>query len=298
MCGMSARPRTRNVVPILIDGIRRLEYRGYDSTGLAVVNGGELPEAQRLVSTARVADLAAQADARHLPAITGISHTRWATHGAPTRQRASARVERRGRRRPQRHHREPRGAARAAEGAGLQVLTQTDSEVIAHLVHAHWHAAAAATCCAPCRRRSREFHGAYAIAVISTREPGRIVGARQGSPLVVGIGDDDTSSRPTPRRSVGHARVAYLEDGDVADVRRESLRDLRRAGRASTRDRRSRRAHRRRGRARAVPALHAEGDLRAAARGGRYARSASSAIEPSLFGANADADAARRSTAC
>src|SRR5258706_13571215 len=84
MCGIVGAASRRNVVPILIEGIRRLEYRGYDSTGLAVINGGITPVLERLVSVARVADLAAQADARQLSATSGISDTRWATHGAPS----------------------------------------------------------------------------------------------------------------------------------------------------------------------------------------------------------------------
>jgi len=84
MCGIVGAASAQNVVPLLIDGIRRLEYRGYDSTGLALIGDGPAPRLERLVSTARVADLAAQAQARNLGGHTGISHTRWATHGAPT----------------------------------------------------------------------------------------------------------------------------------------------------------------------------------------------------------------------
>ena len=92
MCGIVGASSTRNIVPVLIDGIKRLEYRGYDSTGLAVINGTPAqPRLERLVSTARVADLAAQADSRSLKAFTGISHTRWATHGAPTPANARGR---------------------------------------------------------------------------------------------------------------------------------------------------------------------------------------------------------------
>jgi glucosamine--fructose-6-phosphate aminotransferase (isomerizing) len=223
MCGIVGATSSRDIVPILIEGIRRLEYRGYDSTGLAVINGGDHPALERLVSTARVADLAAQATAKHLHATTGISHTRWATHGAPT---------------PHNAHPHLSGGEIAVVHNGIienyEVLrerlksqgyvfqTQTDTEVIAHLVHAHWHGAAEGDLLAAVRMAVAEFEGAYAIAVISTREPGRVVGARQGSPLVVGIGDGDhflasdaAALLPVTRR------VAYLEEGDVADVRRE-----------------------------------------------------------------------------
>jgi glucosamine--fructose-6-phosphate aminotransferase (isomerizing) len=224
MCGIVGAASARNVVPILIEGIRRLEYRGYDSTGLAVVNGGASPRLERLVSTARVADLASQADTRKLTAMTGISHTRWATHGAPTPDNAHP-------------HLSDNEVAVVHNGiienyealreqlkaGGYRFRTQTDTEVIAHLVHAHWHNAAKGDLVAAVQLAVAQFHGAFAIAVISTREPGRVVGARQGSPLVVGIGSDDhflasdaAALMPVTRQ------VAYLEEGDVVDVRRES----------------------------------------------------------------------------
>ncbi|HEX6138610.1 MAG TPA: glutamine--fructose-6-phosphate transaminase (isomerizing) [Casimicrobiaceae bacterium] len=224
MCGIVGATSDRNVVPILIEGIRRLEYRGYDSTGLAIVNGGASPMLERLVSTARVADLAAQADALHLKAHTGISHTRWATHGAPTSDNAHPHlsggeiavvhngiIE---------NYEELRERLKAQ---GYAFRTQTDTEVIAHLIHAYWHGDDGGDLLVAVQRAIAEFKGAYAIAVISTREPGRVVGARQGSPLLVGIGDHDhflasdaSALMPVTRR------VAYLEEGDVADVRRES----------------------------------------------------------------------------
>ncbi len=223
MCGIVGAASTRNVVPILIDGIRRLEYRGYDSSGVAVIENGAVPRLERLVSTARVADLAAQAQARQLAGTTGISHTRWATHGAPTPANAHPHIS---------------GGEIAVVHNGIienyEVLrerlraqgyvfaTQTDTEVIAHLVHAHWHGAGGGDLKRAVQAAVAEFHGAYAIAVISTREPGRVVGARQGSPLVVGIGEDDhyLASDAAALLSVTR-RVAYLEEGDVADVRRE-----------------------------------------------------------------------------
>ncbi len=225
MCGIVGAASTRNVVPILIDGIRRLEYRGYDSSGLAVINGGAQPKLDRLVSVARVADLAYQAEARHLEGTTGISHTRWATHGAPTEDNAH----------PHTSNGEiavvHNGIIENFEGLrdqlkarGYEFRTQTDTEVIAHLVHSHWHGPGGGDLLRAVRAAVAEFAGAYAIAVISTREPGRIVGARAGSPLVVGLGDDDhfLASDAAALLPVTH-RVIYLDEGDFAEVRRESF---------------------------------------------------------------------------
>ncbi len=223
MCGIVGAVSSRNVVPILIDGIRRLEYRGYDSTGLAVIGAGVSPALQRLVSVARVADLAAQADARHLTGTTGISHTRWATHGAPTESNAHPHVS--GGEIAVVHngiienYEELREMLR---GRGYVFATQTDTEVIAHLVHSHWHAAGGGDLLRAVMAAVAQFRGAYAIAAISTREPGRVIGARQGSPLVVGIGADDHFLASDAAALVPVTRrVAYLEEGDVADVRRE-----------------------------------------------------------------------------
>ena len=223
MCGIVGAASARNVVPILIEGIRRLEYRGYDSTGLAVLNGRDGTTLERLVSTARVADLDAQAQAHRLTGTTGISHTRWATHGAPSTVNA---------------HPHTSGGEIAVvhngiienfealrdrlRAHGYTFRTQTDSETIAHLVHAHWHGAAQGDLLRAVQLAVAEFQGAYAIAVISAREPGRVVGARQGSPLVVGLGNDDhfLASDAAALLGVTH-RVAYLDEGDVADVRRD-----------------------------------------------------------------------------
>jgi glutamine---fructose-6-phosphate transaminase (isomerizing) len=215
MCGIVGAVARDNVVPILIEGIRRLEYRGYDSTGLAVINGG----LHRLVSTARVADLAAQANATQISGSTGISHTRWATHGAPTSANAHPHVssgeiavvhngiiE----------NFEPLRARLQQQGYAF--VTQTDTEVIAHLIHAHYDG----DLLAAVAKAVAEFHGAYAIAAMTTREPGRVVGARAGSPLLVGLGEHDhflasdaSALAPVTRR------VVYLEEGDIADIGRE-----------------------------------------------------------------------------
>ena len=216
MCGIVGAVARENVVPVLIEGIRRLEYRGYDSTGLAVINGS----LQRLVSTARVADLAAQAHATRITGTTGISHTRWATHGAPTSANAHPHVS----------HDEIavvhngiienfESLRERLEKQGYLFVTQTDTEVIAHLIHANYRG----DLLDAVRRTVAEFRGAYAIAAITTREPDRIVGARAGSPLLVGVADQDhyLASDASALSSVTQ-RVVYLEEGDIADVRRNA----------------------------------------------------------------------------
>jgi glucosamine--fructose-6-phosphate aminotransferase (isomerizing) len=225
MCGIVGAASARNIVPVLIDGVRRLEYRGYDSTGLAVIDAAAAtPVLSRLVSTARVADLAAQAEHTRLTGTIGISHTRWATHGAPTPVNAHPHTS--GGEIAVVHNGiiENYEALRAKlKMQGYVFATETDTEVIAHLVHSHWHGAGGGDLKRAVEAAVAEFHGAYAIAVISTREPGRLIGARQGSPLVVGYGEDDhfLASDAAALLSVTR-RVAYLEEGDVADVRRES----------------------------------------------------------------------------
>ncbi|MCC6194285.1 MAG: glutamine--fructose-6-phosphate transaminase (isomerizing) [Burkholderiales bacterium] len=223
MCGIVGAASTRNVVPILIEGIRRLEYRGYDSTGLAILNGAGDRNLQRLVSTARVADLDAQAQGLGLAGTTGISHTRWATHGAPSPVNAHPHLSSGEIAVVHNGIIENFEALRARLRAqGYTFATQTDSETIAHLVHAHWHGAAGEDLLRAVQLAVAEFEGAYAIAVISAREPGRMVGARQGSPLVVGIGGDDHFLASDAAALVPVTqRVVYLEEGDVADVRRE-----------------------------------------------------------------------------
>jgi glucosamine--fructose-6-phosphate aminotransferase (isomerizing) len=216
MCGIVGAVARENVVPVLIEGIRRLEYRGYDSTGLAVINGS----LQRLVSTARVADLAAQALATHITGTTGISHTRWATHGAPTSANAHPHVS----------HDEIavvhngiienfEALRERLQKQGYLFVTQTDTEVIAHLIHVNYRG----DLLDAVRKTVAEFRGAYAIAAITTREPDRIVGARAGSPLLVGVADEDhyLASDASALSSVTQ-RVVYLEEGDIADVTRNA----------------------------------------------------------------------------
>ena len=220
MCGIVGAVSARNnIVPVLIEGLRRLEYRGYDSCGVAVLASDGL---RRLRSVARVAELDEQARQDHLEGITGIAHTRWATHGAPTVDNA--------------HPVDSRGALALVHngiienhealreqlrGQGYQFLTQTDTEVIAHLIHSLY----AGSLFDAVRAAIGHLRGAYAIAVIHRDAPHTVVGARAGSPLVVGIGQDEHFLASDALAIAGcAARISYLEEGDVCEVTPKAVR--------------------------------------------------------------------------
>ena len=217
MCGIVGAVSSRNIVPILLEGLRRLEYRGYDSCGVAVHQDGALRRAR---STARVAELAARADAEHLAGGTGIAHTRWATHGAPVEENAHPHVSS-GRIAVVHNGIIENHAELRAELAakGYVFTSQTDTEVLAHLVAD----ADDGDLLEAVQRALGRVQGAYAIAVMARDEPMRLVGARQGSPLVVGVGTERGASE-TFLASDAMAlagvtdRIAYLEDGDVVDL--------------------------------------------------------------------------------
>ncbi|WP_439537928.1 glutamine--fructose-6-phosphate transaminase (isomerizing) [Methyloversatilis sp.] len=226
MCGIVAAISGQNIVPVLLEGLRKLEYRGYDSAGLAVLNGAQGTALRRLRSVGRVAELAAQADEQKLEASIGIAHTRWATHGVPSERNAHPHIS--------------EGLAvvhngiienfeplRARlTGLGYTFTSETDTEVIAHLVRHHLKTtpdlidAVRATC--------NELIGAYAIAIVTEGEDSRIVVSRHGSPLVLGLSDNgnyaasDTSALLQVTRN-----MVYLEDGDMAELTRTSMRVFR-----------------------------------------------------------------------
>ncbi|OGA23142.1 MAG: glutamine--fructose-6-phosphate aminotransferase [Betaproteobacteria bacterium RIFCSPLOWO2_02_FULL_67_26] len=223
MCGIVGAASTRNVVDLLIEGIRKLEYRGYDSTGIAFVTDGRL---ERLRSTGRVAHLDELARERRVEANTGLSHTRWATHGAPTEANAhphfSARdgleigvvhngiVE----------NHEPIRARMKALGYGFS--SETDTEVMAH--HVHSLVAGGRSLFESVKTASREWQGAYAVGFVCSREPEVVVGARQGSPLLVGLGRGENFLASDASALVTRTReVIYLEEGDVVEVRPQGV---------------------------------------------------------------------------
>jgi len=218
MCGIVGAVAQRDITPVLIEGLKRLEYRGYDSCGVAVYADGKL---RRTRSTQRVSELAAQVAEDALGGLTGIAHTRWATHGVPATHNAHPHFSAHGREEPRialvhngiiENHDELRAELQAA---GYVFESQTDTEVIAHLVN-HLYAGDLFDAV---QQAVRRLQGAYAIAVFCRDEPHRVVGAREGSPLVVGVGEHENFLASDALALAGTTdRIIYLEDGDVADL--------------------------------------------------------------------------------
>ena len=224
MCGIVASVSTRNIVPILVQGLQRLEYRGYDSCGVAVYAGG----LQRARSTSRVAELQAQVTADQIEGGTGIAHTRWATHGAPAVHNAHphfshgpgvAPASRAGRvalvhNGIIENHEELRIALQAK---GYVFDSQTDTEVIVHLVDSLYDG----DLFEALRLAVAQLHGAYAIAAFCKDEPTRVVGARSGSPLILGVGKEYSecflASDAMALAGVTD-QIVYLEEGDLVDI--------------------------------------------------------------------------------
>ncbi|HYI87477.1 MAG TPA: glutamine--fructose-6-phosphate transaminase (isomerizing) [Burkholderiales bacterium] len=233
MCGIVGAAARRDIVPVLIEGLRRLEYRGYDSCGLALVDKGTI-DLVRTVS--RVNDLASKA--KNTRGATGLAHTRWATHGAPLTENAhpilsrgeiavvhNGIIE---------NHDELR-AELQQKGYGFE--SQTDTEVIAHLVHSLYEGESRGDLLDAVRRAAHRLVGAYAIAVVAKKDPGTVVGARAGSPLVVGVGNAEHFLASDALALAGTTdRIAYLEEGDVAAIDQAGWRVVDSDGRAVTRE--------------------------------------------------------------
>ncbi len=227
MCGIVGAVSARNIVPILVQGLQRLEYRGYDSCGVAI-HGASLGGSgglQRARSTARVAELLAQVEHEHIAGATGIAHTRWATHGAPAVHNAHPHFSPgpgAGLDAPGRialvhngiieNHEELRAQLQAR---GYVFVSQTDTEVIAHLVDSLYEG----DLFAAVHAATHQLHGAYAIAVMHKDEPQRVVGARAGSPLVLGVGQGEHFLASDAMALAGVTdQIVYLEEGDLVDL--------------------------------------------------------------------------------
>jgi glucosamine--fructose-6-phosphate aminotransferase (isomerizing) len=225
MCGIVAAASNRNIVPILVQGLQRLEYRGYDSCGVAVWQDG----LKRGRSTARVAELTQELQADGIQGKTGIAHTRWATHGVPAVKNAH----------PHFSHGPKGGASDAARVAlvhngiienhdelraelqakGYVFDSQTDTEVIVHLIDSVYESQAQGDLLKAVQLAVQQLHGAYAIAVFHKNEPQRVVGARAGSPLILGVGQDENFLASDAMALAGVTdQIVYLEEGDLVDM--------------------------------------------------------------------------------
>lgn len=218
MCGIVAGVSRKKVMPILLEGLRRLEYRGYDSCGVAVIEGGAIRRAR---SVKRVQELAEQVEAEKLDSTVGIAHTRWATHGGPVVCNAHPHIA--GGRIALVHNGIIEHYAEIREellSAGVTFESQTDTEVLAHLVNHYYEG----DLLAAVERALNRVRGAYGIAVMALDEPGRIVAARLGSPMVVGLADEGNFIASDAMALAGVTdRIIFVEDGDVADVTTEKV---------------------------------------------------------------------------
>jgi glutamine---fructose-6-phosphate transaminase (isomerizing) len=228
MCGIVGAIAERNIVPILMEGLRRLEYRGYDSAGLAVLNGSKHLTRLRTVGKVKMLDEALEQSPT--TGKIGIAHTRWATHGVPSERNAHPHISLDGLAIVHNgiieNHEELREELKRL---GYTFSSETDTEVIAHRIH--HHLATVKDLFKAVRATVAELEGAYALAVVSENDPDRLILAREGCPVVVGVGveenfvaSDVAALLPVTRRFI------FLEEGDVAEIRRKSIRVIDKEG--------------------------------------------------------------------
>src|SRR5665647_317545 len=220
MCGIVGAVATRDVVPILIEGLSRLEYRGYDSAGIAVLGNNQI---QRVRAVGRVAEMQSKAEAEHLTGLVGIGHTRWATHGGVTESNAHPHVSKGEIAVVHNGIIENHEAQRSRlKALGYVFESQTDTEVIAHLIH--YYIKQGNTLLAATQKAVAELTGAFAISVISIKEPETMICARLGCPLLIGLGEGENFIASDVSAVLSVTRnVIYLEDGDVGEIRREGV---------------------------------------------------------------------------
>ena len=238
MCGIVGAASHQNIIDVLVEGLRRLEYRGYDSCGFAVINGDDAKHPiKRARTTARVSELADQG--KEFMGTIGIAHTRWATHGKPDTQNAhphisneliavvhngiienyeNLRIE--------------------LKAAGYIFTSETDTEVIAHLIHQEYLASGQKDIAQSLRTVLPKLHGAYAIGVIAQDKPATLVGARAGSPLVVALGEHENFLASDALALAGRASsMMYLEDDDIAILTADSAQVIDQSGKTVQRER-------------------------------------------------------------
>ena len=237
MCGIVGAASRKNIVDVLIEGLRRLEYRGYDSCGFAVINGDDLEHPiERARTTARVSELAEQGKDFH--GTLGIAHTRWATHGKPDTQNAHPHIS--GGLIAVVHNGiiENYEALRTElKSAGYIFTSETDTEVIAHLIHQAYVLSKQVDLVASVRSVLPRLHGAYAIGVIAQDRPDFLVGARVGSPLVVALGEHENFLASDALALAGRAHsMMYLEEGDVAILKADGVEVIDQTGQAVQRE--------------------------------------------------------------
>ena len=220
MCGIVGYVGPRVATPMLIEGLKRLEYRGYDSAGVALMNGTGV-ETRR--AAGKIARLEAALAAKPVHGSVGIAHTRWATHGAPTELNAHPHVDCHGEIAVVHNGIIENATAlrHTLQQAGHTFTSETDTEVLSHLIEELYDGNLEDAVI----EALRKVEGTYGIAVISSKDPDKIVAARKGSPLLVGLGDNEHFIASDVSAILSHTReVVYLDDGDVAVLTRDGYR--------------------------------------------------------------------------
>ena len=262
MCGIVGAVADRDATPILLEGLQRLEYRGYDSAGVVVLDQGGF---QRRRVRGKVKELAQSVSRSPLRGNVGIAHTRWATHGRPSVDNAHPHICKEGVALVHNGIIENHEALRAQQReAGYEFASETDTEVVVNQIHRHLEEGS--DLLAAVQAATRELEGTYALGVLDRDCPERLVAARKGSPLVIGLGDNGRFIASDIFALLPVAqRFMVLEEGDVADLSRKRAAIFRRGGQARQPPRDRLEHARRRRRQVRLPPLHAQGDLHAAA---------------------------------
>jgi glucosamine--fructose-6-phosphate aminotransferase (isomerizing) len=221
MCGIVGAVAHRVVTPLLLEGLRRLEYRGYDSAGVAVLD--EAGDLRRSRSMGKIKELVKQLEAVPVEGKIGIAHTRWATHGVPSERNAHPHLSRDTVAVVHNGIIENHDKLRKTlQSRGYEFTSETDTEVIVHQIHACL--SQGGNLLEAVRKTAKELDGAYAIGVIDKDEPGRLIAARHGSPLVIGLGENENFIASDVFALLGETqRFIFMEDGDIADIGTDSV---------------------------------------------------------------------------